>query len=349
MPLTELPWPHTLPTPSVTSASVMGIPGVGRAVALLAGLIRQMPIDAVRGPDILPRPAFFEKPQPDPGLTRSWFVGVQVEDYLIHGNAIHIITARSTGGRPLAAQYLPASWVTCTWHPTHRLQYWSRGVELNRDDVVHVRRGADRTMPWRGVGVVEQHLRAFNRMDTQERYETNALGSGVPSVVIETPNPDLSQEDADDAADRWVEKYRERKPAILPKGTVVTPLAWSPNDAQMVEARKLSLQDTANIFNLDGIWTGAPASGLTYKNLAALYLSLLTQTVDPIVEDFAGAWSEAWTPERLRGVRFDRADLLHSDMETDIGWLDKAVTRGLFTGDEAREWLGKAPIRKAQP
>ena len=40
-------------------------------------------------------------------------------------------------------------------------------------------------------------------------------------------------------------------PVILPSGSEVKPLAWSPSDSQMVEAHQMSLQDVAN--EIDGL------------------------------------------------------------------------------------------------
>ena len=87
---------------------------------------------------------------------------------------------------------------------------------------------------------------------------------GRPVGGIIAPNPALSQSEADTGNAAWMEKYGgpTREPAILPFGTVVTPLSWSPSDSQMVEARKFTLIDVANAYNLDGYWLGAerPAS-----------------------------------------------------------------------------------------
>ena len=332
----------------VTSDVALAIPGMGRGVGLITGLISQMRIDKVDSAGrVLPRPRFFAKPQPDKGLTRPWFVSAQVQDYLIHGNAIHLVTVRGDDGEPLAAQHIPAAWVTVTWTPAG-ITYWAQGQQLPAVDVVHARRGADSRFPWRGVGVVEQHLATMGRLVTQDRYEENAYAGGVPTVVITAPGT-ITQTQAETAADRWQDRFAQRKPAVVSAGTDVKPLAWSPNDAQMVEARKLGRQDTANMLNIDGSWLGAESTGLTYKNIAALFLGLLTQTIDPITANIADAWAEDWAPDIPDGgVRFDRNDLLHSDMETDVGWLKVATDAGILTMDEARAWIGLTPIANGE-
>lgn len=324
--------------------SAMALPSVGRAVNLIAGQVRQMPIDDYRGVTPLPRPRLLEAP--DPSQARSWYVGEHVKDYLLHGNAVSYVSAYDAEGWPAACAWLPASWVTISWDPGDPQyaapDYWVGGHKLDRERVIHVKRGADQAWPVRGVGVVEQHVGALSRVAMAEQYEASALsGSGVPSVAVITPNPRLGPDEAKAAKADWKEKFDgpAREPVILPSGTQVVPLAWSPTDAQLTETRKLGLQDVANIFNVDGFYLGAESRGLTYKSPAPMFLQLLRITLEPILADFEGVWSAAWLP-RGRRARFDRQVLLVDDLQTSINTLATAVAAGLMTLEEARIYLG---------
>lgn len=354
---TMQPWNHVV-FPSVdsnweiaqgmTARRAKAIPAVGRAVSLIAGMALQMPLDDVRMRDEvkLDRPRLLD--QPDPEVSRAWWVGMQVEDYLLHGNAVQYITSRDPfSGYPLTVAWVPACWVTVAREPAtelgpSRTSYWVGGRELDPHNVVHVRRGADDSFPWRGVGVVEQYLQPLNRVAAQEAYESQVLnGSAVPSVAIITPNPELDQDEADQAKDDWMEKFSGpvRKPAILPAGTQVIPLAWSPHDTQLQEARKAGLLDVANMFNLDGYWLGAPAGSFTYRSPGPMYLNLVRQTVAPILEPFEQEWSAAWLP-RGRKVRFDRRVVLLDDMATNVRTVKVALDAQIITQSEARQYLG---------
>jgi len=325
----------------------MALPSVGRAVALITGQIRQCPLDDYHGIEPQARSRLLE--QPDPAQARSWFVGQEISDYLLHGNGLSYVTARDATGYPSATAWLPASWVDIAWDPASpdysSPSYWVGGRQLNSADVVHVKRGADDRWPVRGIGVVEQHLLALTRVATADQYESSALtGSGVPSVAIITPNPRLSNDEARAAKDDWLERFAgpERSPAILPAGTQVIPLAWSPTDAQLNETRKLNLQDVANMFNLDGYYLGADAASLTYRSPGPLFLQLLRITLEPIMSDFEGVWSSAWLP-RGHVVRFDRQKLLVDDLATTVNTLRTATQAGLMTIAEARVYLGLTP------
>lgn len=325
---------------SVTRAK--SIPGLARGLQLIAGMAKQMPLDDVKGDQILPRPRLLD--QPDPDKARSWFVGQQIEDYLVNGNAVTYTTAFDRDGYPAAGVWLPADSTTITVEPRSRsIRWWYGGIELDQSRVIHVQRGAHPLMPERGIGVVEQHLLSLERVADEETYERKTLNqSGVPSVAVIAPNAEVSQTVIDEAKEAWEEKFGGpvRKPGIFPAGTEVIPLSWSPKDSEMTEARKLSLTDLANMLNMDGFWLGAPSGSYQYKSPGPMYLNLLRQTVNPILEDFEGTWSAEWLP-RGRRVRFDRMAVLKDDLPTMITSLHTATGgKALLTQSEARVNLG---------
>lgn len=325
----------------VSVGGARGLPAVSRALQTITGMAKQMPLDDYRGADPRPRPAFMDNPDPDRNL--PWFLDQHVTDYLLNGNAVHYVTSRNAQGYPASAMWLPAHAMTVTVQPGDSLPtYWFQGTELRYEDVVHVQRGADPWNLWRGVGVVEQHVAALGKIADQEAYETDVMrSSAVPSVVITTPNAEISQAEADNAKSSWMEKYGtgQRVPAVLPKGTTVVPLAWSPHDAQLAEVRKLSLVDVAAMFNLDGYWLSAPTSSMTYRSPGPLYLNLLRQSVNPILVELEAKWSQAWLPLGRRVV-FDRSVVLRDDLSTTITSMAQATAAGLYTVEEARTYLG---------
>jgi HK97 family phage portal protein len=349
-PYNRVVWPADqadIPTPMVyDAASARRVPAVNRALALYGGMIKQMPMEDYRGITPLPRPRILDQPDPDRG--RPWFQQVHVEDYLEHGNAVSLVTARDPAGWPAALTWIPAHWLVLLWDPARPtdLTYamsWDPDKTLPRADVIHVRRGADKWCPARGVGVVEELCRTFDRAARQEEYERAMLsGAAVPSVAIVTPNPRLSEDEATAAKTTWAEKYggHGRVPGVFPAGTQVIPLSFTPADAQLVQSRQASLTDVANAFNLDPYWLGAPSSSHTYRSPGPMYLNLLRVSLEPVVTDFESIWSSALLP-RGRQVVFDRQQLLGDDLTTTVTALGTAVEKGLWTRDEARVYLRK--------
>jgi HK97 family phage portal protein len=327
------------------STSARRVPAVGRALQLYAGLVKQMPLEAWRGYDkIQPVPRLLSKPDPFRGGPE--YVQLNVEDYLLNGNAISLITARGADGWPAAVAWLPVQWVYIAWTPPSFIpSYWYLGTSLPTEDVVHIRRGADRWYPVRGVGVVEEHLATLDRVAMEEEYERNALSDGaVPSVAVITPQATLTQETADEAKQHWQTLLGgpTREPVILPNGTVVQPLAWSPTDTQLAEARRLSLLDVANMFNLDGYWLGAPVAGMTYRTAGPQYQQVLRTSLEPVLADLEAGWSDAWLP-RGTVARFHRGQLLREDLATSTTAAVAAFNAGLISLPEARVLMGLPP------
>ena len=160
--------------------TALSIPSVNRCLQLYGGMCKQMAIDAFRGDDALPRPMLLQRP--DPNRARSWFVQVSVEDYLMNGNALSLVTSRGSDGWPTSVTWLPSSWVYIAWQPwaEDSITYYMLGTKLPTQNVIHVRRGADRFYPVRGVGVVEQQLSTLDRVAMEDQYERNACSLAVP-------------------------------------------------------------------------------------------------------------------------------------------------------------------------
>lgn len=342
--------PRTLTRQVWDSDGARRIPGVGRALDLIGGLIAQMPLDAYRGIEPLPRPRLLDDPDLD--KVRSVFVRLQVDDFLLHGNACHLVTARysegATNGWPASVRWYPAT----AWHVyrderTGRRRYYLHGREVPADDVVHVQNGADPLNDCRGVGVVERYVRALDLAATQlERERLDTASGHVPSVVvIAPPDGDETEEELDAQATAWEDKFSGpgRRAAMLPHGTQVTPLAWSPNDAQATAARAASLTDVANMFNLDGYYLGAPASSHTYRTPGAMFVVLVRTTLNGVLAPFEDTWSRAWLPRGQR-VTFARAEIQADDMPTTITMLTQATGGPVMVKNEARALLRLAPV-----
>lgn len=338
--------PSTLSPQVWNVPTARSLPAVGKALAVYTSHIGQLPMDAVRGADVLARPRMLDRPDPD--MARLNFVGVQIEDYLLHGNACHLVTAWGWDGYPAAVRWFPAwRWgiePDASGQPVYRLD----GRTVPRSSVVHVQRGADPAFPWRGMGVVEQHLRTLNRAGLESEAGAETMRTrGMPAVAVITPQTEPPKRDKttgrsawDDAADRWVDRFAgtENRPAFFPSGTQVQPLSWNPEDQQMIEARKLSLVDVANIFNLDGYWLNAETSSHTYRSPGPYFLTLLRSSLTPVIDVFEDVWGTNWLAYGKR-VRFDTTKLRGDDLATMAATFGNRIGT-LWTSGEAREFMG---------
>lgn len=336
--------PATLTRQVWDSVTAQNLPAVGRAMALYGGLISQCDLDQYDGPSpVAPRPAVLDMPDTNLG-SLPLFTRLHVEDYLVHGNALHLITSRDKFGDTRNTAWFPAGeWSVDATHGRGYLDYYLNGKKVRREDVVHVRWGARPGEPWRGWGIVERYLDTLDRVALQEAAERNALLNGsVPSVAVIAPQKNPTQEELDAGAEQWERRYggASRRPAILPNGTVVQPLSWSAEDQQAVLARQMSLTDVANLLNLNSFWLNAPASSHTYRSPGPMFLELQRTSLEPVMRDLEAVWGAAWFVARQRRTKFDRQQLTRDDFETTVRTMKMAVEAGLYTDEEARLYMG---------
>lgn len=336
--------PRTLARQVWDAHTAKSIPAVGKALHMhqLAAI---MPLDAYRGAVPLPRPSVLEQPDLSaPGAT--WYVQQNIEDWYLNGNACSLVTVRDDRDRIRATRWRPAHQWGMMLSPAGELEsYTLQGVPVDPRDVIHIRRGHSDGAHGIGVGIVEQFLATLDRVGMQEEAERGNLRTGaVPSVAVIAPQRNLTQANADAAANAWTRKLGGpgRQPVVLPNGSQVIPLGWSASDNDMVAARQASLTDVANLSGMDPYWLGAPGSSHTYKSPGPLWLAMLRITLEPMLGLFEDAWSQAFVPRGQR-VRFDRLALTKDDLETTIRTLAAARKARIMTYEETRTYLGYDP------
>lgn len=335
----------------VSARTVAAIPAVARALGIITNRMAQMPLRLRKfGALVEPTPRLLV--QPDPSVDYPTWMGATVWDYEIHGNVIIYDTSHNEmTGLAETAAWLPAEHCAVWEDPsTGELHYTYRGVVLDPERVHHIRRRLDSWAPYRGIGVLEQHMRSFAKISDQQTYESSLLqNSGVPSVVVIAGNEDLTEDEAERAKDRWEEKFSgpRRRPAILPRGSEVKPLGWSPHDAEMIAAQEMSRGDVADIFNLDRYYLGVSDGSFNYKTVAGMSLGLVKDTLGEMIATYQAALTMAWALPGAQ-VEFDPDQVIVDDIGETISWLRTAVDAGILTADEARARIGYAAMTDEQ-
>jgi len=189
----------------------------------------------------------------------------------------------------------------------------------------------------RGMGVLENHLVTLDLAHEHVRQARNASGGGVPTGVLTSDDPDLTQTDANLISDAWMAKQRDRKVAVLNATTHYTPLAWNPTEAQLVQARELSMHEIALIFGLDPSWLGKSNTSRTYSNVEQEAVNLLKfGKPGGLVRRFEAAFSSALAPGTYAKANLDA--LLRADT------LSRYQAHALAYG----KWLTRDEIRRIE-
>jgi HK97 family phage portal protein len=336
----------------------MGIPGAWRAAVLLSDLLGQVPWDAFRQPvgghevQLEPRPLMLE--QPNPPYTRMTTFSSAALDLIWHGNSVWVIASRNALGVPTAVIPVPACSVAVrrvtpfasSPLPVGSLEYKIGSLSLGSGDVIHVM-GPCEPGAVRGLGVLETQLNALTLVSDQDRQARSISTAGVPTGILKSTDPDIEGSEAAELKAAWVASQSTRSVAFLNSTTEFTPLSWNPEELQLVEARKFSLNTLELIFGLPVGWLGGMNSSRQYSNIAQDDINLLKYSLGGHLGRFEQTLSLAYP--RGTTVRADLAAFLRVDMLTRFQALAIATAgKGWLTPDEAREYDQRPPLTPDQ-
>lgn len=284
------------------------IPAVWKATMLVAGLLAQVDWDAftTHGKDQLTKvdqkPALLEQPSP-PDTQFTTFRSGMI-DYLHDGNAVFVVADRDSSGRPTAVWPVPASWVGVrrltpstmgtSLLPTGAIVYQIGSKTFTTDDIIHIK-GPCAPGALRGAGILEMFLQGTLLTAHEQEHEAQKMSRhGVPAGILKflndnipakpdrDGNPPVSMADRmRNAADQWLAARDHSGVAVMNSAVEFTPLAWNPNDMQMVQARQFTLLQLANIMCVPPKFVGAVVQGdnLTYATSETGGKELLRDTM----------------------------------------------------------------------
>lgn len=331
--------------PTSAYKSGMTVPGAWRASLLLSGLLAGTPWNAYRQPTgddpapriVTPTPPLLGQPAP-PEVRFTTFRSLML-DYIWEGNAVGVYASRDRAGWPTAIVPVPASWVQARYVdernyplPMGTIEYNIGGLSFGPQEVLHIK-GPCEPGALRGIGVLEAHLSTL-RASQNLSAEAHTV-KGVPTGVLKSENPDLTESEAKEMKRRWLETQRNRTVAVLNASTSFEPLAWNPEEAQLIEARKFSLTELELIFGLPVGWLGGSTNTKQYSNIEQDAINLLKFTLS----DHLGIFKETLTQAFPRGmfVEPDLDALLASDTVARYGAYNMA------TG--GKPWLLPSEVR----
>lgn len=334
----------------------LGIPGVDRAVMLLADLLGGLPWDVYieqgdYAKKVSPRPILLE--QPNPQEVRVATLSAWAADLVLNGNAVGVIAERNASGIPTAVLPVPARNVgvrrvngtTFSAIPSGAVEYLIGGQTFGADEMIHVK-GPCESGALRGLGVLEKHLNGCGGLDLAAelgRQARNISQDGVPTAVLRSTNPDATEGDLIAVKQAWLRNMRDRTVAVLNATTEFETLAWNPEELQLIEARKLSLLEVANIFGLPPRFLGASTGdSMTYSTSETESIDLLKFSLGGHLARFEQTLSLLF-PQGT-SVKANLDALLRSDTMARYQAHEIGIRAGFLQRSEARELEDLPPV-----
>lgn len=329
----------------VERQKVLGLTAAYASVRLLADVVSSFPVDAytriggVRRPyrPAGEKPVWLISPLPsEPTYTFNQLVSETIVSLYIDGNAF-LYAPRDEAGTVLEVRVLDPRRVEIFRdgrQVKYKVKQDDRGdaIVFGQETILHV---PLITMPGelRGINPVSQLRSSLALGLTLEDYAHNFFRTGsTPTGVIEVPH-DLTKDQAEALKTGWERHHTGQNihtPGVLTGGASFKPLAFVPEDAQLLASRQFTTEEIARIFrippNLIGVMTPGAVS---YASVEQTNLAFVQYTLRPLVEMVERPLSTLLLPpdafvkfsmdSLLRGTTRDRYETFRIGLQE--GWL----------------------------
>jgi HK97 family phage portal protein len=194
------------------------------------------------------------------------------------------------------------------------------------------------------MGVLEAHMETLNLAASQQRQASAITNHGVPTGIIKSANPDLTDGEALQLKATWMANQATRTVQVINADTDFEPLSWNPEQLQLVEARKFTLGELELIFGLPVGWLGGMTNARQYSNIEQDAINLLRFALGGHLARFEQTLSLAFP--RGTEVRANLDAILRSDTKTryEAHRIALGSDAPFLSVDEVREIEHRAPL-----
>jgi HK97 family phage portal protein len=214
-------------------------------------------------------------------------------------------------------------------------------VMIPARDVLHIRLYTP-NHPLIGVSPVRYATTATGINNSISRNQAAFFNNmSRPSGVLSTDEK-LSKEQMTALREAWYEKSRGLNSGdvpILSWGLRWQPFSITSEDAQLIDAYRMSIEDIARVFNVPLMLIGDYQKA-TYNNSETLMRHWLAQGLGFLLEHIEKSMGKFFRLPANEMVNFDVNNLLRTDFETRVSGYGKAIQSGLYSPNEARALEG---------
>lgn len=296
-----------------------------------------------------PLPRLLRRPLPGRKLTRYQLMYRVVADRAIYDDAF-VVKIRDGDGRVVGLLPVPVPWVTPaggSWIEPGG--YWVAGeVWVKAEDMIHLHGYATDSL-WHGTPpmsalrdiLLEEYEATRHR---QKMWRNGARTSGF----IERPAPRGGRDWSDEARERFKREFRDLYTGdgadaggvpVLEDGMKYVPAGLNPEQAQYIEARKLTREEVAAAYHIPPPLVGI-LDHATFSNIRHQHKQLYQDTLGPWLVDLDEGFETQLVPELADPdtvyLEFDIREKLRGDFEERAAAASTAVGAPWMTVNEQR-------------
>ena len=324
---------------------------VWACVSLISDTVSALPVDTyVRRDGIAypyrPKPTWVSKP--DVAIPSVAFWQQAMISLLIDGNAF-VRLFRDDRGEIVNMVILNPLSVTVSRNALGQKLYATTtegNKVLTNDEMLHISGSILFPGEFRGKSPIDTMKENIGLAISLESFAARFFGQGtLTQGVIEYPGA-LTAEQAENLAksfDRQHKGFRKaHKTGILSGGAVFKPTTIANDQAQMLDSRRLAVEDVARAYRVPTDMIGLNNGGQSYNSIEQKQIAFVTHTLRPWLAKLEDAFSQL-LPDNAY-LAFSTDDLLRGDYATRIEGYAKLLQNGVLSTNEVRRKENMRPI-----
>lgn len=333
----------------ITQNDSLRLGTVYACVRLISDSISTMPVDTFRRLNgervpVRPRPIWLDFP--DSGVTKTDHFQEVLVSLLIDGNAFIRVIRDDNGITGLVV--LNPQHVHVSRNAEGRIIYTMTHNDrpLFSDEVIHI---TEMRKPGqlRGESRIELIKESLGLAKALEEFAARFFGQGSTTTgIIEFPG-NLTKEQAKQMVDAFEQNHkglrRSHRPGVLAGGAKFTKTGVDPDAAQMLESRRLSIEEIARAFRCPPSMLGVTTPGaMSYASVEANAIHFVTHTLRVYVTKLEDAYSRL-LPEGVF-LKFNMDGLLRGDSQTRAQVYSTALQSGYMSINDVRRLEDFSPV-----
>jgi HK97 family phage portal protein len=293
-------------------------------------------------PDDTPRMAV----RPDPFRQPRLFFRDSAMHMAQYGEEWWWVAARDVDDQPMSVISVPPTEVLCEPNPNdprYPIITW-RGVKMPNRDMRQLTLLTDPANPLRGWGPLQACGAAISVAVEAQEWAANFFGEGgLPSIVLRS-SINLTEDEAEKLRQQWVGRPNNVPRVVDPTIEEVKEFGFSPQAAQLTDARTFQNGEMAVMFGIPGSLLDHATQGvsITYQNVGQEFDKFVRSCLWPnYLEAIEQEMSDLLA--RRQVARFNVDALLRADVGTRFSVYNIGIPLGVIPLEEAQAAEGYAP------
>ena len=288
--------------------------------------------------------------EPNKRMTRYTFIKLLISSMLLRGNGYAYIV-RDKAGNAVELIYIPYEYVTIVppkyiYEP---VSYKITGFdfEVPDSDMINIVNYTSDGVT--GISTLHSARLTLELASNSEEHARNFFGGGCNVGGILTVQSSLTPRQKEDIKTSWNQSFGGRNGtsnglAVLEGNMTYAPISVNSRDAQLLETRQFNVTDICRFFNVSPVMA-FDLSHSSYSTVEATNISFLSTTLQPILSKLELEFKRKLFKSHADiDVRFDVAELLRTDKQSQSEYYQKMILNGIMSVNEVRKELNLIPV-----